>query len=392
MGGEASIEWFGIMRHAQAYRSHLGDDEVGRGPEGLSRTGVCEAEVVGDRLAETVLSLDKDGSHWTAADILVLHAATEVARETAELVALGINEHWAALVASHVRPNAPEGAEVLMIEMAALHPDVEQLRSSKLAETWRQISSQTHPGARAVLIVGHDPQVTRLLHEELAADRRLTRRLAGRTALDRGEVAMVRRRARGAELMWVISPDAEKAIEQLQQKIKSKMETAKVLGAFLTALIFFAAKELSARQDRSDWYPWVAGAGVGLLAFATGAFVVTMFLYDGLLMPVRYWAPMPDEETWLARRRWYRLFGTGQDPRRPPSSAATVMFHGMQRVWSALFVPAAIAAGLGTAATAVALAKPEGGWWYALIASAVGVAGVLGLLALAGRPQLGTTD
>jgi hypothetical protein len=129
-----------------------------------------------------------------------------------------------------------------------------------------------------------------------------------------------------------------------------------------------------------------------LLAFATGAFVVTMFFYDGLLMPVRYWAPMPDEESWLARRRWYRLFGTGQDPRRPPSSAATVMFHGMQRVWSALFVPAAVAAGLGTGATAVALAKPEGGWWYALIASALGVASVLALLALAGRPQLGTTD
>lgn len=123
-----------------------------------------------------------------------------------------------------------------------------------------------------------------------------------------------------------------------------------------------------------------------------GAAPSTMFFYDGLLMPVRYWAPMPDEESWLARRRWYRLFGTGQDPRRPPSSAATVMFHGIQRVWSALFVPAAVAAGLGTGATAVALAKPEGGWWYALIASALGVASVLALLALAGRPQLGTTD
>jgi phosphohistidine phosphatase SixA len=222
MGGDAGIEWFGIMRHAQAYRSHLGDDEIGRRPEGLSRTGIGEAEAVADRLAETVLSLEKDGSYWTAADILVLHAATEVARETAELVTLGINEHWAALVASDMRPTAPEGAEVLLIDMAALHPDGEQLRSPKLAETWRQISSQTHPGARAVLIVGHDPQVTRLLHEELATDRRFTRRLAGRTALDRGEVAMVRRRARGAELMWVISPDAEKAIEQCSRRSRAR--------------------------------------------------------------------------------------------------------------------------------------------------------------------------
>lgn len=48
---------------------------------------------------------------------------------------------------------------------------------------------------------------------------------------------MVRRRGRGAELMWVISPATTKAIEQLQAKIKSKMETAKVLGACLTGLI-----------------------------------------------------------------------------------------------------------------------------------------------------------
>lgn len=109
-------------------------------------------------------------------------------------------------------------------------------------------------------------------------------------------------------------------------------------------------------------------------------------------MPVRYWAPMPEEEGWLARRRWFRLVGTGQNPRRPPSSAATVMFHGMQRVWSTLFVPAAAAAGLGTAATAVAFAQPEGGWWYAVIGSAVTVALLVVALTLVGRPHLGTTD
>ncbi len=284
-------------------------------------------------------------------------------------------------------------ADVGVTEAAQLDPDACGVTSVDLANKWGQIVAGEDTLPKMVLIVGHDPQVTRELHAELAVGRtRLTRRLAGRTSLERGEAAMVRRRGRWTELMFVISPDTKEAIEQLQAKIKSKMETAKVLGAFLTALTFFAARELAASHPRLDWYPWVAGVAIGLPAFATIAFVVTMFLYDGLLMPVRYRAPMPEEEGWLARRRWYRLIGTGQDPRRPPSAAATVMFHGMQRVWSALFVPAAVAAGLGTAATTVAFAKPEGAWWYAVLGSAVGATVLVAVLTLVGRPQLGTTD
>jgi hypothetical protein len=105
-------------------------------------------------------------------------------------------------------------------------------------------------------------------------------------------MAMVRLRGKWTELMWVISPEATKAIEELQTKIRSKMETAKILGAFLTALIVFAAKELATSRPQPTWYPWVAGAGIAFLSFATVAFIVTMFLYDSLLMPVRYWAPM----------------------------------------------------------------------------------------------------
>ena len=363
----------------------------------MSRTGIREAAAVADRLAETVLARTTDFPDWTIGNIHVLYAPTAPARETAALVAAAINKQWAD---SHLVMRAAnlagvvgcvEPAEVGVTEAAQLYPDGPGLTSAELADEWREIVGGEGP-AQLVLMIGHDPQMTRRLHGELAVGRTFTRRLANRTSLERGEVAMVRRRGRRTELMWVISPDTKEAIEQLQAKIKSKMETAKVLGAFLTALVFFAAKELAASHPRLDWYPWAAGAGVGLLALATIAFVVTMFLYDGLLMPVRYWAPMPEKEGWLARRRWYRLVGTGQDPRRPPSSAATVMFHGMQRVWSALFVPAAVAAGLGTAATAVAFAKPEGAWWYAVIGSAVGVAVLVAVLTLVGRPQLGTTD
>jgi phosphohistidine phosphatase SixA len=391
------MEWFGIMRHAEAHRPHRGPDEIARGPDGLSRTGIREAAAVADRLAESVFAQAADAPARTIGDIHVLYAPTAPARDTAALVAAAINKNWANLARRAVARAGVRGsvkpAEVRVTKTARLAPDGPGLTSAQVAEKWSEIVGREGPPMpKLVLTIGHDPQVTRRLQGELAAGRTFTRRLATRTSLERGEVAMVRRRDGRTELMWVISPDTTEAIEQLQAKIKSKMDTAKVLGAFLTALFFFAAKELEASRPRPQWYPWAAGAGIALLAFATIAFVVTMFLYDGLLMPVRYWAPMPETEGWLARRRWYRLVGTGQDPRRPPSSAATVMFHGMQRVWSALFVPAAVAAGLGTAATAIAFAKPDGAGWYAVLGSAVGVAVLVTVLMLVGRPQLGTTD
>lgn len=390
------IEWFGIMRHAQAYRPHLGPSEIARRADGLSSTGIREAAAVANRLAETVLGQGEDAPSWTIADIHLFYAPTPVGRETAAIVAAAINAHWAHVVATSRRndvSNAESSQEVGATELAELHPEAPATTTSvQLAEQWPDLVGSNAAPPRLLLVIGHDPQVTRRLHAELETGRTLTRRLARRTSLERGEAAMVRRRDGWTELMWVISPDTGDAVEQLQGKIKSKMETAKVFGAFLTALLFFSARELAARRSVADWYPWVAGTGVGLLAFATVAFVVTMFLYDGLLMPVRYWAPMGAQESWLARRRWYRLVGTGQDPRRPPSSAATVLFHGMQRVWSALFVPAAVAAGLGTAATAIALAEPKGAWWYAVVGSAVAVAGLAVVLTLLGRPRLGTTD
>jgi hypothetical protein len=64
----------------------------------------------------------------------------------------------------------------------------------------------------------------------------------------------------------------------------------------------------------------------------------------------------------------------------------------MQRVWSALFVPAVVGTGLGTAAVAIALAQPTGRWWFVVTAVLVGIAILTSFLALVGRPQLGTTD
>lgn len=100
----------------------------------------------------------------------------------------------------------------------------------------------------------------------------------------------------GLELKWVLSPGDEKLIEDLRDKIKSKMDSAKLLGAFITAVLVFAARELAVLPEAAGWQLWVGGAGLTMLAAATAAYFATMFMYDGLLMPVRMWpSPKPTQ-------------------------------------------------------------------------------------------------
>jgi hypothetical protein len=187
--GESGIEWFGIMRHAQAYRPHLGPNEIARGPDGLSRTGVREATAVADRLAETMLARTADAPDWTISNIHVLYAPTAPARETAALVAAAINKHWADLVRRGERENLSGSvgpAAVEVTEVAQLDPEGPGLTSVQLADGWSDVAGGEGPPPGLELKIGHDPQLTRRLHAELAAGRTvLTRRLAGRTSLER---------------------------------------------------------------------------------------------------------------------------------------------------------------------------------------------------------------
>ena len=65
---------------------------------------------------------------------------------------------------------------------------------------------------------------------------------AGPLPLARGELAML-----GAPegeplvLRWVLSPSDPVVVEELKEKIRSRMESAKLLGAFVTALLLLAA-------------------------------------------------------------------------------------------------------------------------------------------------------
>ena len=68
-------------------------------------------------------------------------------------------------------------------------------------------------------------------------------------------------------------------------------------------------------------------AALALLA-ALVLYLMTVFAYDQLQMPPKFWAEsLPVKKTsWL--------------PQRPPSSFAWVLYRNMMRTWYTLFVPA----------------------------------------------------
>jgi hypothetical protein len=169
-------------------------------------------------------------------------------------------------------------------------------------------------------------------------------------------------RAWNGYLAWQIVPDDGKAYEDVREKIRSKMETAKLVSAVITLVL---TALLAVLLDASKWgalnkagtellgihalrYGGQAAAKVAfvLLLAALGLFMATMYAYDRLLMPSRFWVERPQLSGRDPRGTWL--------PHRPPGSSAWVIFRNMQRVWFALFTPATLL----VAAALVVLALP----------------------------------
>jgi hypothetical protein len=197
-------------------------------------------------------------------------------------------------------------------------------------------------------------------------------------------------------LVWQIVPDDGKAYEDVREKIRSKMETAKLLSAVITLVL---TALLAVLLDASKWdalnkadtellgihalrYGGQAATKVAfvLLLVALGLFMATMYAYDRLLMPSRFWVERPQlsgrdpHGTWL--------------PHRPPGSSAWVIFRNMQRVWFALFTPATLL--VATALVVLALPLLRLGLIGQLLLASAAVAYVV--LVHWFRPVLGSED
>jgi hypothetical protein len=241
-------------------------------------------------------------------------------------------------------------------------------------------------GHRAVLIVGHMPQLGWLARRLMRNRPLWTRMVDGYLtplALKNGEIACIgltgTRKGRAAgHLDWTIAPDDTRAIEDLRDKIKSKMDIAKLLGGFMTLVLGGVVlapdrlDELSREGDR--WAVYVAAVA---FLIAIGLYLRTMYAYDALLMPRRFWgeeAPGGDPPRWLVRR--------------PPASASWILYQNMLHIWTFLFTPATVAVVVGLLALAFAALEP--GWLEGSV-----TCGFLIALTLYGfwrRPVLGSQD
>ena len=78
--------------------------------------------------------------------------------------------------------------------------------------------------------------------------------------------------------------------------------------------------------------------------------------------------------------------------RRPPSSAAWVLYQNMQRAWRVAFIPATFVSGVGVMLYATAELGPSGEEWWVFGFVAVITGTVVAAVARASAPDLGTQD
>jgi hypothetical protein len=123
--------------------------------------------------------------------------------------------------------------------------------------------------------------------------------------------------------------------EELKEKIKSKMTLANLLSGFITAGIGVLVSMLAegAKVAALGVQAAIAFAAAALLGVAVAFYLSTMFSYDRLLMPARFWAETAhaagkNRPSWLVAR--------------PPSGIHWVLYQNMLRVWQRQFVPATV--------------------------------------------------
>jgi hypothetical protein len=393
-----------LMRHGAGIKPGQDPDDEPPGPDGvLTSAGYRDAQAVGHLLAETLTSSFPGGCQvavWFAVPPAVPAPGTKQG-----------SWHWRKPKLSPGEPEATARVVARYLTGAGIH--IEQLEpwTAELPNQYLPLTDKSQkqikcaaeglrrtaqPGKRRlVLVVANSPQIDWVGEEFLARP----------VAIGRGEVIGISEQHRRwpwsvrkrQDLLWTIGPSEASAIADLRDKIRSKMDTAKFLGAFITALVTFVlGKRFDARTGAASdagllnvqpvlWFITIAALGfAALLCFAAVAY------YDGLLMPVRFWESS-------ARSSRFRLRGSSSTwwlVRRPPSSAAWVLQQNMVRVWNRLVRAAMIvlAVALSTFSVLV-IVKPRDygdlGWPIIVIVLAAVLA--YGYLVLA-RPHLGTQD
>lgn len=340
----------GIVRHATAWYAGMDEENRSPGYPDLARKGVADLNGVGATFQE-FLSLRGIG----LGGLPIITVGSPQSEATAQVLRRHIDESET--------PPSPE----LVDAVHAFHPEA----LSAYRATPLHIAARTERLARLIpdqgcIIVGNDPQMSWLTACLLGGpDKKgfwrylwpwfLKTRANRSFSLKPGELAWLERESEeDTPRLWVFSPTDESTTDQLIDKIKSKMNTAKAFGAFLTALLTFAATQaLDAQLSRT--FQVVTGTGFTLLAFAVVLYFLSLFRYDELLMPKRFWSSDPPDN---AKDSGFIA--------RPPGPDTWVLYQNMIHIWDMLFVPATVWAGIGVTLLLVGLLQPSGWWWLGI--------------------------
>lgn len=319
-----------LARHAKT--------DLTAGQDGLISAAAREAlALVAERLRETLVSL----TIVAGEDIRIgetIHGSSPIATETATLlrqrletggIGVGPEVGSADLDGRHASPFSP-GAEG------------EQEAAQRFV--LGRLSDVRNAGANAILVVGHQPALG-IIGQNLTG---------GPVPLAHGAVACVKgrhdgQRFSGGRLRWTIAPSDPQTLDHLRTKIASKMHVAGLLAGLVGTGLIFVLQDLFTTDRRLDLSLGLQYLAALALFLAAALNLATVYAYDHLMMPSRFWAEPHGPFASEARRgRTIRQF-----PRwlawRPPSSDALVIYQNMMRVWTWLFVPATVfmAAGVG---------------------------------------------
>jgi hypothetical protein len=256
---------------------------------------------------------------------------------------------------------------------------------------WLQASGTGEDAARrteadAPLLVGNDPLIGWLASK-------LTRH---GTPVARGELVCLvsdRRAPARWRLLWTLSDDGEAEAEAVRAKVKSKMNTAGAFGTVIVGLTtFLLQNSVKTGPDAWQWLAFAALAGSASLYFAT------LFLYDTMQMPPRFWSsrfPSRPRDAGSLHTVLARLRHGHPSVTRPPTSTAKVLQASMVRVWTWIFTPATVLAGVGVACLALGASagrRPVALSTWQVLAAIVVLAAAAGTWVAWHRPNLGASD
>jgi hypothetical protein len=315
-------------------------------------------------------------------------ASTDEAVSTFEYLGKGLGLHVTS-DGQHVRGDATRSKLVKFEKSSELeaNPSANVSSVDELAKSIRKNIVGTDKAA--VLVTGHQPLLSRLADSLL---RTHWWRRVPPVPLDHSDIVCIAVDGQTSWLEFVISYDDRANADLVRQKIERKMESAKLLGGLLTIGITVLCGVLfdKSKFDELAGTQWAVQLGTTFFLIAAVLYLATMYAYDTLLMPQRFWGESHPKRQ---RRPVHRRGGERRRHRwlveRPPSSAAWILYQNMMRIWRTRFTLASVFLIAGTAFLAYAALRIE---LLVLIPVGVVVSILVVLWIRASRPLLGSQD